>query len=193
METFSALLALCEGNSSVYGEFPSQKPVTRSFDVSLVWAWTNGWVNNRDAGDLRRHRAHYDVIVLDGRNEGIPDCIAASEEGTGCSGACGICRKISNIKRTKSQNLNVSCIVLKLSWPNLLKPGVKWWMKMYLELRRQPMLQLHLSDQQFNCLLRCYLYWRFDGTYAFVFSYTSHLWWTKRRIHVYPLGLFVNR
>ena len=26
--------------------------------------WTNGWVNNRDAGDLRRHRAHYDVIVM---------------------------------------------------------------------------------------------------------------------------------
>ena len=35
METFSALLALCEGNSSVTGEFPSQRPVTRSFDVFL--------------------------------------------------------------------------------------------------------------------------------------------------------------
>ena len=33
METFSALLALCEGNSPVTGEFPSQKPVSRSFDV----------------------------------------------------------------------------------------------------------------------------------------------------------------
>ena len=33
METFSALLALCAGNSPVYGEFPSQRPVTRSFDV----------------------------------------------------------------------------------------------------------------------------------------------------------------
>ena len=33
METFSALLALCEGNSPVTGEFPSQRPVTRSFDV----------------------------------------------------------------------------------------------------------------------------------------------------------------
>ena len=31
METFSALLALCEGNSPVTGEFPSQRPVTRSF------------------------------------------------------------------------------------------------------------------------------------------------------------------
>ena len=31
---------------------------------SLICAWTNGWVNNRDAGDLRRHRAHYDVTVM---------------------------------------------------------------------------------------------------------------------------------
>ena len=33
MGTFSALLALCAGNSPVTGEFPSQRPVTRSFDV----------------------------------------------------------------------------------------------------------------------------------------------------------------
>ena len=31
---------------------------------SLICAWINGWVNNREAGDLRRHRAHYDVIVM---------------------------------------------------------------------------------------------------------------------------------
>ena len=35
METFSVLLALCEGNSPVTGEFPTQKPVTWSFDVFL--------------------------------------------------------------------------------------------------------------------------------------------------------------
>ena len=33
METFSALLALCAGNSPASGEFPAQRPVTRSFDV----------------------------------------------------------------------------------------------------------------------------------------------------------------
>ena len=33
METFSTLLALCEGNSPVTSEFSSQRPVTRSFDV----------------------------------------------------------------------------------------------------------------------------------------------------------------
>ena len=33
METMSALLAICAGNSPVPGEFPAQRPVTRSFDV----------------------------------------------------------------------------------------------------------------------------------------------------------------
>ena len=32
--------------------------------LSLICAWINGRVNNREAGDLRRHRAHCDVIVL---------------------------------------------------------------------------------------------------------------------------------
>ena len=32
--------------------------------LSLICVWINGWVNNRDAGDLSRYRAHYDVIVM---------------------------------------------------------------------------------------------------------------------------------
>ena len=31
---------------------------------SLICVWINGWVNNHRAGDLRRHRGHYDVIVM---------------------------------------------------------------------------------------------------------------------------------
>ena len=31
---------------------------------SLICVWINGWVNNREAGDLRRHRAHHNVIVM---------------------------------------------------------------------------------------------------------------------------------
>ena len=31
---------------------------------SLICIWINGWVNNREAGDLRSYRAHYDVIVM---------------------------------------------------------------------------------------------------------------------------------
>ena len=64
MEAFSALLALCAGNSPVPGEFPSQRPVTRSFDVIFDLRWGNAWVDNREAGDLRRYRVHYGVIVM---------------------------------------------------------------------------------------------------------------------------------
>ena len=71
METFSALLAICAGNSPVPGEFPAS-PVNSphkgqwrgALMFSLICVWINGWVNNRDAGDLRRYRAHYVVIVM---------------------------------------------------------------------------------------------------------------------------------
>ena len=44
---------------------PAQRPVTRSFDVFFDLGLNNGWVNNREAGDLRRYPAHYDVNVID--------------------------------------------------------------------------------------------------------------------------------
>ena len=77
-------------------------------------------------------------------------------------------RKISNIRCTKSQNLND--LFLPLSLSNPLKSGVKSRMKMLLEQRRQAMLQLHLSDQQFYCLPRCSLYYRFDGMHTCISS-----------------------
>ena len=58
-------------------------------------------------------------------------------------------RKTSCISRTKFQNLIVSSILMQLFSLNLLKPGIKLRMKMLLEQRRQAMLQLHLSYQQF--------------------------------------------
>ena len=39
-------------------------PVTRGFDIFLVCVWNNGWINNRQTGDLRRYRAHFDVNVM---------------------------------------------------------------------------------------------------------------------------------
>ena len=62
METFSALLAICAGNSPVPGEFPTQRPVTRSFDIffdlrpnkrlSKQW-W--GWWLETPSSPLWRH------------------------------------------------------------------------------------------------------------------------------------------
>ena len=65
METFSALLAICAWNSTVNSMHKGQRHGALMF--SLICARINGWVNNRDAGDLRCHRAHYDVIVMKSR------------------------------------------------------------------------------------------------------------------------------
>ena len=49
METFSALLALCAGNSQVTGEFPSQRPVTQGFDVFFDLC-LNEWLSKQSWG-----------------------------------------------------------------------------------------------------------------------------------------------
>ena len=37
---------------------------TELWYFSLIYAWANGWINYRDAGDLRRHSAHYEVNAM---------------------------------------------------------------------------------------------------------------------------------
>ena len=65
METFSALLALCAGNSPVPVNSPHKGQWCGALMFSLICTWINAWVNNPEALDLRRHRAHYDVIVME--------------------------------------------------------------------------------------------------------------------------------
>ena len=59
--TFSAFLALARGTH----RSPVNSPHKGQWRGALMFcAWINDWVNNREAGDLRHHRAHYDVIVM---------------------------------------------------------------------------------------------------------------------------------
>ena len=64
METCSVLLALCEGNPSITSGFRSKSQWREDLMFSSIHAWANGWANNRDTGDIRRHRAHSDVTVM---------------------------------------------------------------------------------------------------------------------------------
>ena len=64
MKTFSALLAICAGNSPVPVNFPHKGQWRGALMFALICVWINAWVNNRKAGDLRRYCAHYDVIVM---------------------------------------------------------------------------------------------------------------------------------
>ena len=64
METFSVLLAIYAGNNRSPVNSPDKGQWRRALMFSLIRAWIKGWVNNREAGDLRPHLAHYDVTVM---------------------------------------------------------------------------------------------------------------------------------
>ena len=63
METFSALLAIFEGIHRTPMNSPYEGQWRGALMFSLICAWINGLVNNREAGDLRRRSAHYDATV----------------------------------------------------------------------------------------------------------------------------------
>ena len=67
METFSTMMTPSNENifrvtGHLCGEFTGQWRGALLF--SFICAWIYGWVNNGEAGDMRRHRAHYDVIAM---------------------------------------------------------------------------------------------------------------------------------
>ena len=64
MDTFSALLALCAGNSPVPVNCPHKGQWRGALMFSSSCAWINDWVNSREAGDLRCQRGHYDANVM---------------------------------------------------------------------------------------------------------------------------------
>ena len=64
METFSALLAICEGNPLVTSGFPSQMPVTRIFEVFFDLHMNKQFSKHSRCWYLRHHRAHYDATVM---------------------------------------------------------------------------------------------------------------------------------
>ena len=82
METFSALLAICAGNSSITGEFLTQRPVTQSFDVIFEmrpnkrlskqsWGW---WFETpsrplwHHCNEVKQTKSAFDEIIADGKN-----------------------------------------------------------------------------------------------------------------------------
>ena len=88
MEIFSALLAICAGNSPVTGEFPTQRPVTRSFDVyfdlrpnerlSKQW-W--GWWFETLSRSLWRHRNETSLLRRHCNSKSKRQCVEALVDG----------------------------------------------------------------------------------------------------------------
>ena len=72
METFSASLAICAGNSPVPAEFPTQRPVTRSFDVffdlrpnkQLSKEWWGWWFGTQSCPLWRHNNAKVNFWII---------------------------------------------------------------------------------------------------------------------------------
>ena len=61
---FPRFWPFCVGNSTVTGGSPHKGQWREALMFSLIYAWINGWTNNRDAGEFRGHCAHYDAAVM---------------------------------------------------------------------------------------------------------------------------------
>ena len=123
METFSALLAICAGNSPVPGEFPTQRPVTRSFDIYFD-LHPNKWLSKQSWGwwfetlscSLWRHRNErvffkYSYRLLEHLHwpywHYVPGCLVLQS-----SGYCSVC--------------HVYSAPLKLFWLKFHDDVIKW-------------------------------------------------------------------
>ena len=128
METFSALLALCVGNSPFPVNSPHKGQWRGALMFSLICVWINGWVNSREAGDLRRYRVHYDVSVMakngiDAFTPGSWDCnlelvifLLISRRDILCRHLlCGECHK------TKLMDCQATSHYLSQCWPRSMK------------------------------------------------------------------------
>ena len=70
--THTTMMTSANGNifrvtGHLCGDFPHEGQWRGAFMFSLNCTWINRWVNTREAGDFRRRRAHYDVIVMTSR------------------------------------------------------------------------------------------------------------------------------
>ena len=72
MGPFSVLLALSAGNLPVPVNSPHIVKWRGALMFFFICAWIKDWVNNREAGNLRRRCGHYDVIVMDKESQKLP-------------------------------------------------------------------------------------------------------------------------
>ena len=81
--------------------------------LMFLWSapWINGWENNRESHDLRRHRAHYDVIVM-----GSPDFAISPHEFSWVRKSADIDVAVAKLFLTESRTTNLACCFLSRKW-----------------------------------------------------------------------------
>ena len=87
--------------------------------VSLICVWINGWVNNREAGDLRCYRAYYDVIVM--------SCHSQQAWELHSNKHCGVIdRNLTADWINQGDAMKTSGLQDKAGMMNRAKTGIKW-------------------------------------------------------------------
>ena len=81
METFSRNRPFVRGIHRGPVNSPHKGQWRAALMFSLIYVWINGWVNNREAGVLRRYRGHYDVSVMEKRPLWCSDSNLPKEQG----------------------------------------------------------------------------------------------------------------
>ena len=93
--------------------FPLKGQWRGALMFSLIYAWINDWVNNREAGDLRRQHGHYDVIVMNCEN--VLLLLIKHDEPKNLTG--WIYRQTSNMSRTFVGNKILTCAITLYLYP----------------------------------------------------------------------------
>ena len=149
METFSALLVICAGNSPVPGEFPAQRPVTQNFDVFFalrlnkrlrkqMWGW---WFETLSRPLWRHCNAYTELTQWQDHlvNHNIlNDCLAASQseywwhprldwflpvETTGRIHPVVMIHLVETSKQEMIRNLCFSSLIARFMWPTWCPSG----------------------------------------------------------------------
>ena len=94
---------------------------------SLILARINGWVNNGEASDLRHHRAHYDVIVVDWSNMGGRQIYSSKLKQTVQTGQCSGGRFIQSAKMHSKPISNLRQKSRRILKSTLLSATTYWY------------------------------------------------------------------
>ena len=114
---------------------------------SLICARINGWINNREAGDLRRYRAHYDVIVMDMCLWDNPEPYSTYQEI--CIGLALIllCLVTDNYI-TKHQNYHINYFCFDCEWTTCKQRVTGYWFEPVFLRRKKTIL-----NENKNCCI----------------------------------------
>ena len=95
-------------------------PLTKASDTGLwcfllICVWTNHWANNTDTGNLRRHRTHYDVTVMQIGINGWNEWYISLRRGPKWNACCYYKQGCGVVKSISFAPLFYSLIVIKAS------------------------------------------------------------------------------